>query len=161
MKPLPTHPSVRPFFVYGTLRPGQGNARTWLGWASAYHDGAAYVVGYRLVSNGGFPYMVAAATSQTVGALIVPDTHKYELVQRAFDNLEGYRPGSAHNHYERVTVPVIIPGPAIVTAWTYIPADVPTNWRTGELLPEVPTNAEGFHDWNARRRLHAITTERN
>lgn len=137
----------RPIFVYGTLRPGHHNAQLWAGHADARHDGDAFVIGWALVSNGGFPYMVRAATGQTAGALIVPHPADYDRVLGWMDGLEGYRPGAAHNHYERITVPVVTPA-GIVTAWTYTPHDTT---RIAE-LPDVPTNAAGFYDWNCHPR---------
>ena len=151
-----------PVFVYGTLRWQCGNDWLWHGHAVSHHDGQCFVVGYALVSAGGFPYMVRAATGQTTGALIVPAADDYEYVLDRMDALEGYREGSATNHYERITVPVITPT-GIVTAWTYVPAWTPE-------LPDVPVNGDGFYDWtlhptaierSARRRATTTTTERN
>lgn len=143
-----------PIFVYGTLRPGHGNARLWRGVAGAEFDGSCYVVGYALVSNGGFPYMVPAAAAQTTGALITPAVDQYDHVLARMDALEGYRPGSPHNHYERITVSVVVPGrQRIISAFTYVP-DGRDEYIAD--LPDVPTNAAGFYDWARHERRSII-----
>ena len=112
-----------PVFVYGTLRPGHGNASLWSGLATARYDGHARVLGRRLVSNGGFPYMLHSTPSeQVVGTLIFPDAAYYEQVLDRMDMLEG-----VPVHYIRDTIAVIcgggVDGSAIFAAWTYMPVD--------------------------------------
>lgn len=137
-----------PVFVYGTLRPGWGNALLWDGRAAPHHDGDAVVLGYRLTSSGGFPYLVADDGSATAGTLIEPEPADYEHVLARMDALEGYEQGSRHNHYERVHVVVHTPeGP--VLAWVYVPsahgtADHARSLRNG------PQRLDGTYDWNER-----------
>ena len=123
---------MTPVFVYGTLRPGCGNDRLWRKWATAAHDGDAYVHGYRLVHNGAFPYAVTDEESVTVGCLVYPlPAFEQDLMAR-LDALEG-----VPHHYDRVKVDVDVPG-ATVTAWMYAP---PLD-RHITRLPSVPGN-----DW--------------
>jgi len=138
MTTTPRHP----VFCYGTLRIECGNDRLWHGRAVSHHDGTAYVLGYALVTNGAFPYLVPATMSQTVGALIVPHDDDYDDVLEDMDGLEG-----VPVHYERIEVAVLTPtGPTM--AWTYVPA-ARTIERIAE-LPDVPTDEWGRHDWSLR-----------
>jgi gamma-glutamylcyclotransferase (GGCT)/AIG2-like uncharacterized protein YtfP len=125
-----------PIFVYGTLRPGWGNARLWQGRAEPVLDGAVTVTGYRLTSNGGFPYAIPHPGAVTVGCLIVPDDAEYDRVLEQMDWLEGYP-----HHYDRVIVHAALPeGRGFVEAWLYTPSDPARPAR----LPAVPGN-----DWTA------------
>lgn len=129
-----------PVFVYGTLRPGCGNDRLWRGRAVTIHDGTAILVGYKLVTNGHFPYMIPATTAQTVGTLIVPDDEHYDDVLDRMDMLEG-----VPRHYLRIRVAVLVEGGEPCFAWTYVPAT-----RNHDLMPECAT-AGGRFDWHAER----------
>ena len=141
---MTTNPRL-PIAVYGTLRPGCGNDRLWHGLAEARYDGDVELRGFMLVSNGGFPYLLADDGSVTVGALIEPAADEYEYVLRRMDGLEGYHPGSRHNHYERVHVVVHTPeGP--VLAWTYVPATALAEAVRVE-CPPVEVDDEGRFDW--------------
>ena len=44
-----------PIFVFGTLRPGNGNSAMWKGTAEAAHDNECSLADHRLVTNGAFP----------------------------------------------------------------------------------------------------------
>lgn len=119
-----------PFFVFGTLRPGYGNDRTWRGLAHDAYDDEATIADHRLVSNGGFPYCLPAEGETTTGTLIVPFPDCYETARIAMDSLEGFP-----RHYNRKTVAVTTPD-GIITAWYYIPDD----WEYYEGLRPVPGN---------------------
>jgi len=134
-----------PTFVYGTLRPEQGNDHIWRSVAYASYDGKCRVLGYRLVSNGGFPYAIPATTEQTFGCLINPLPDEYEHVMRRMDALEG-----VPHHYTREQVAVITPD-GIVTAYIYIPVD-PERYA---LMGEVFQN-----DWALHRRKAHTGTDR-
>lgn len=139
-----------PFFVYGTLRPGCGNDRFWVDRATATDDGVAYVIGWKLVTNGGFPYLVRAASAQSVGCLVRPRREHYDRVRDSFDALEG-----VPRHYLRIEVAVMTPaGP--VMAWTYTPTH-----PDDRLLPDVPTNPAGFYDWAERKQWNRLTHSTN
>lgn len=128
-----------PIFVYGTLRPGWGNSRTWAGIARPMHDGLVTVDGYRLVSNGAFPYAIPAEGETTTGCLIAPDADCYDMALARMDHLEG-----VPHHYRRISVGVEMPN-ALMVAWLYTPADpevyadlrsVPGNdWTAAHLEP--------------------------
>lgn len=132
----------RPIFVYGTLRPNGGNHYLWRGVAEARYDDACFVVGYQLVHNGHFPYLIPAATAQSTGCLIYPTPVYYEDTLKDMDNLEG-----VPSHYSRITVAVFVPG-AIVNAWTYSPGRIDDSYMLN--LPDVAIDERGFYNW----RLH-------
>jgi gamma-glutamylcyclotransferase (GGCT)/AIG2-like uncharacterized protein YtfP len=143
-----------PIFVYGTLRWQCGNDRLWHGRAVSHHDGRAYVIGYALADHGFFPYLVAASSAQTVGALIVPADEHYDDVLADMDHLEGYEPGRRYNHYERIIVVVFTPDGQYRRAWTYLPEMDDRIAR----LPDVPTNADGRYDWRCSEQARRTTT---
>lgn len=132
----------KPFFVYGTLRPGHGNARIYDRIAAATGDGQTWLYEHRLVTHGPFPYCIPAPAEQnaiphvTVGALVTPEPGCYGEVMDRLDMLEGFPV-----HYDRRLVTVeTLTGP--VEAWVYIPSDIVKRAN----LPAVPGN-----DWNAYR----------
>jgi gamma-glutamylcyclotransferase (GGCT)/AIG2-like uncharacterized protein YtfP len=135
--PLPT-------FVYGTLRPGQGNDRTWRDIAYASFDGKCRVIGYRLVDSG-FPYALPAITDQAFGCLITPLPERYDECMARMDALEG-----VPHHYLRETVAVLTPEGAVM-AYIYIPR----NPERLAGLPEVFRN-----DWALHQRRKHTSTER-
>ena len=127
-----------PVFVFGTLRPGWGNACQWDGLGEAKHDGKAIVKDHRLVSNGAFPYCLPAAGRNTVGTLIVAHDGCWSRMIDQMDMLEG-----VPVHYNRRRVNVSTPEGKI-QSWYYLPDD----WGTYERMSPVPNN-----DW-AQHRLN-------
>ena len=94
----------KPFFVYGTLRPGHYNAERWGGAAIDTDDGNVLLSGYRLTTAGMFPYAVEAdSTQDVVGCLVWPYAEEYDDVLASFDSLEGHP-----THYLRTPVEVTI-----------------------------------------------------
>lgn len=87
-----------PVFVYGTLRPGQGNYRRLLA-EHALEDRPAQVRGYALY-GAGIPYAVLERDSVIHGSVVWIDTAAYAATLLDLDHLEGYRP--AQSHYVRV-----------------------------------------------------------
>jgi gamma-glutamylcyclotransferase (GGCT)/AIG2-like uncharacterized protein YtfP len=86
-----------PYAVYGTLREGHHNARLWTGYAESY--GTDSVSGYRLVTNGGFPYALPAEGEVTVVEIIVPHRSTADSLRSRLDMLEGYP-----DFYDRLVV---------------------------------------------------------
>lgn len=119
-------PPMHPTFVYGTLRPNQGNDRLWKDEGYAIADGYAWVEGFRLVTQGFYPYAIPDASESITGALIAPDPDCYDGVMARLDRLEG-----VPMHYKRVLVPVMFVGydwqDLRTEAWLYVPAD-PTDY---------------------------------
>ena len=135
-----------PFFVYGTLRPGQGLSHAWIGDAIGEHDGAATVAGFALWAfPGSFPYAIPTGdpSDVAVGAIIRPVPGRYSDVLARLDRIEGYP-----SHYDRVEVTASTPdGP--VQAWIYSPGD---STRSG--LVRIPDG--DWVAWDGGRRLRAV-----
>lgn len=131
-----------PVFVFGTLRPGQGNDRTYEGVAWAEHDGTARLADHRLVSNGAFPYCIPAPGETTTGCLIVTDEKHWPHAREAMDALEG-----VPVHYDRVRCVVEVDGYRQVDAWYY----VPTDWEGYAHLTPVPGNDWANHERRTSR----------
>jgi len=116
-----------PTAVYGTLREGHGNDRTWKGLGFSWHDGECTIEGYRLVGRG-FPYAIPAEGQTIVVGIIVATPGNYEQMLAATDMLEGYP-----THYNRVKEVVHTPEGDIF-AWLYTP-DSPKRYEGGEPVP--------------------------
>lgn len=111
----PTGDTPAPVFVYGSLLPGEGNARLWEQYGDRYRAVAAIVDGLGLrYSHTAFPYGFLVPDEMTVGAVLVGvDVH---LLAR-LDHLEGHP-----RHYRRT--PVLVEteeGP--MHAWVYVAGD--------------------------------------
>lgn len=138
---MPNHP----FFVYGTLRPGQANhARLLAGRSVA--EFSASLPGHVLYGPG-LPYAaVGEEGAEVVGDVIVVAPGAYRQVLADLDRLEGYRPGRP-SHYERVARPVRWRRPdatvATTLAWVYLAGPV-----TRERLAPDQRIASG--DWLGR-----------
>lgn len=108
-----------PFFVYGTLLPGQSNnvllhGRT-LAWTPAELPAAL------LFHGPGYPFAVTDPTGAgTVrGEVVTLTEESYARTLAEIDLLEEYAPGNAANLYERV--PRIVRTPAgSAAAWVYL-----------------------------------------
>ncbi|MET7574264.1 gamma-glutamylcyclotransferase family protein [Streptomyces sp. NPDC005492] len=111
-----------PFFVYGTLRPGEPNhdlflrARTRSEERARLHDAVLY-------DGPGYPYAVEDPGSVIVGDLVTARPESYPQLLRELDRLEDYTPGDPRNLYERVAREVTrdADGTA-VRAWVYLAA---------------------------------------
>lgn len=112
-----------PFFVYGTLRPLEGNH----GWAVASyerfeHDGVT-LKGFDMFLGRGFPYIVDGdEDSKVIGTLIEFSPEDFEQALEGLDALEGYHEDPTYkynNHYDRRIVKIEIDG-EMVEAYTYV-----------------------------------------
>ncbi|NTW01893.1 MAG: gamma-glutamylcyclotransferase [Oscillochloris sp.] len=126
-----------PFFVYGTLKPGEPNyTRLVVGRVSG--EEPASLGGAALYTAGAYPFLVvepdlAALADRVSGTLIsVPDTG-YAAMIADLDVLEGYVEGGTANTYERLLITVdTADGPR--TAWIYVAGDEAlAQIRAGEL----------------------------
>ncbi|MCX2971700.1 MULTISPECIES: gamma-glutamylcyclotransferase family protein [Streptomyces] len=109
-----------PFFVYGTLRPGERH-HAWTLAGRTVREESARVHGLVLYEGPGYPYAVAGRGTVT-GALIEPEPAAYADVLRLLDELERYTPGGAANLYERGPATVHLADGATRTAWLYTAA---------------------------------------
>ena len=115
-----------PFFVYGTLRPGESNHDLFLrGRTESEERGRLH--GAALYDGPGYPYAVEAPGSVIVGELVTARPEAYPQLLRELDRLEDYAPGDPANLYERVERRVTrdTDGTA-VRAWVYLAASTVT-----------------------------------
>ncbi|MFJ4470964.1 gamma-glutamylcyclotransferase family protein [Streptomyces sp. NPDC089424] len=134
-----------PFFVYGTLRPGEPHHDTFLRGRTRTEE-AARLTGAVLYEGPGYPYAVEESGAVVTGELITPLPDAYGELLAALDRLEEYAPGDARNLYERVARDVVRDTDgATLRAWVYVAAPaVAARLRAGG------ERIEGG-DWRARR----------
>lgn len=127
-----------PFFVYGTLRPGEVNHDVFLRGRTRSED-PARLAGAVLYDGPGYPYAVeepggAGVRGELVTAL--PEAYAELLVE--LDRLEEYVPGDPRSLYERVEREVVrVADGTAVRAWVYVAAPaVAARLRAGGRLIE-------------------------
>ncbi|MFC0848487.1 gamma-glutamylcyclotransferase family protein [Streptomyces noboritoensis] len=110
-----------PFFVYGTLRPGERYYVRLLSGRTAA-EAPARLPGAVLYEGPGYPY-ATEGDGVVTGALIAPLPEAYGQVLRVLDQLEEcYGPGDPRNLYDRVARTVELPGGGTARAWVYLAA---------------------------------------
>ncbi|MEV6109402.1 gamma-glutamylcyclotransferase family protein [Streptomyces sp. NPDC051940] len=102
-----------PFFVYGTLRPGERYHAEFLAGRTA-SETPATLAGVLLYEGPGYPYAVAVPSGVVHGALVIPRPEAYEAVLHDLDLLE--------DGYDRVVCRAVVDG-APVRAWVYLAAE--------------------------------------
>ncbi|MEV7995471.1 gamma-glutamylcyclotransferase family protein [Streptomyces sp. NPDC086077] len=133
-----------PFFVYGTLRPGEPHHGTFLR-GRTHTEEPARLTGAVLYDGPGYPYAVEETGSVVVGELITPLPDAYGELLAALDRLEEYAPGDARNLYERVAREVVRDADgATLRAWVYVAAPA----VAARLRARGEPIADG--DWRAR-----------
>ena len=115
-----------PFFVYGTLRPGEPNHDLFLRGRTASEE-RARLHGAALYDGPGYPYAVEAPGSVIVGELVTARPESHPQLLRELDRLEDYAPGDPANLYERVERRVTRDADGTsVRAWVYLAAPAVT-----------------------------------
>jgi gamma-glutamylcyclotransferase (GGCT)/AIG2-like uncharacterized protein YtfP len=113
-----------PFFVYGTLRPGERNHDRFLAGRTAAEE-PALLEGALLYEGPGYPYAVEDPGGGTVaGELVTAAPGEYGELLAVLDHLEEYfGPGHPLNVYERVARDVLraADGTAVLS-WVYFAA---------------------------------------
>ncbi|MFG3088018.1 gamma-glutamylcyclotransferase family protein [Streptomyces sp. CAI-85] len=106
---IPTTPPAPglPFFVYGTLRPGEVNHGLFLR-GRTLREEPARLTGAVLYDGPGYPYAVAEPGGTVAGALITARPEAYARLLAELDRLEEYRPGDPYSLYERVVCEVTV-----------------------------------------------------
>ncbi|MDT9684944.1 gamma-glutamylcyclotransferase family protein [Streptomyces sp. TRM76323] len=134
-------PGELPFFVYGTLRPGEPHHTRLLRGRTAA-EGPARLLGAALHDGPGYPYAVRGGTGHVVGEILRAAPGAYGGLLSALDHLEEYHgPDHPLNLYERHRCDVVrVRDGALVPAWVYVaaPRAVPG--------PRIPGG-----DWLSRR----------
>jgi gamma-glutamylcyclotransferase (GGCT)/AIG2-like uncharacterized protein YtfP len=132
--------SQLPFFVYGSLLPGQANAGLWgedvLSWQTA-------VLPYgRLYSLGDYPVLIENGGGPVKGMVITPRPDAYHALLARLDALEAYNPAQPDtSDYLRVVREAILADGTAVPAWVYI--------GQANFTPHLPLVPHG--DWLAYR----------
>ncbi|MBA4864315.1 gamma-glutamylcyclotransferase [Streptomyces sp. PSKA54] len=110
-----------PFFVYGTLRPGECNHDLFLRGRTVTEE-PARLAGAVLYEGPGYPYAVEEDEGVVRGELVTAAPDGYEQLLAALDRLEDYAPGDPANLYERVARSVTCDDGRVVQAWVYVAA---------------------------------------
>ncbi|MFD3697586.1 gamma-glutamylcyclotransferase family protein [Streptomyces sp. NPDC058646] len=109
-----------PFFVYGTLRPGEVNHRLFLRGRTASEE-PALLPDAALYDGPGYPYAVHRPGPGIVGELITAAPGTYGELLVALDLLEEYEgPGRPGNVYDRMVREVLRPDGSRTPAWVYL-----------------------------------------
>jgi gamma-glutamylcyclotransferase (GGCT)/AIG2-like uncharacterized protein YtfP len=133
-----------PFFVYGTLRPGEPNHDLFLRGRTAVEE-PGRLPDAALYDGPGYPYAVERPGGEVRGELVTARPEAYEDLLAALDRLEEYVPGDPRNLYVRVARDVVRADGSAVRAWVYLAAP-----RVAARLRTAGTRIEGG-DWLARR----------
>ncbi|MER5730033.1 gamma-glutamylcyclotransferase family protein [Streptomyces sp. NPDC002138] len=121
-EPEPGVAEELPFFVYGTLRPGQVNHDAFLRGRTRAEE-PARLPDALLYDGPGYPYAVQCAGAQTAGELIAAAPGQYARLLAELDRLEEYHgPASPLNLYERVRRTTLRPDGTAALAWVYLAA---------------------------------------
>lgn len=142
---MPLSPRL-PFFVYGTLRPGEPNHDHFLRGRTRSEE-PGRLKGAVLYDGPGYPYAVEEPGGVVSGELLTARPAAYPELLVALDLLEEYAPGDPRNLYERVEREVVRDADgATVRAWVYVAAPaVATRLRARGKLIESG-------DWRAARK---------
>ncbi|MGW2569101.1 gamma-glutamylcyclotransferase family protein [Streptomyces sp. NPDC001537] len=111
-----------PFFVYGTLLPGEVNHDLFLRGCTAAEE-PARLNGAVLYDGPGYPYAVEERGGVVYGELVTAMPERYEELLVSLDRLEEYAPADPRNLYERVEREVVREGgDTAERAWVYLAA---------------------------------------
>ncbi|MBT2541228.1 gamma-glutamylcyclotransferase [Streptomyces sp. ISL-44] len=109
-----------PFFVYGTLRPGEVNHDLFLRGRTVSEEPAG-LPDAALYEGPGYPFAVDCPGSVVVGELITAAPGAYGELLAALDVLEEYGgPGRPGNVYDRIARDAVRPDGTPVRAWVYL-----------------------------------------
>ncbi|MER6359121.1 gamma-glutamylcyclotransferase family protein [Streptomyces sp. NPDC001634] len=110
-----------PFFVYGTLRPGEHNHDLFLR-GRIRSEEPGLLPGAVLYDGPGYPYAVEAADGAVSGEIVTALPEAYGELLAVLDHLEEYVPGDPRSLYERVARDVTAGDGRTVRAWVYVAA---------------------------------------
>ncbi|MFE8943786.1 gamma-glutamylcyclotransferase family protein [Streptomyces sp. NPDC007856] len=110
-----------PFFVYGTLRPGEANHDLFLRGRTVSEE-PARLRDAALYDGPGYPYAVDRPGGEIRGELVTARPESYTELLAALDRLEEYTPGDPRNLYERAAREVVRADGTTIPAWVYLAA---------------------------------------
>ena len=144
-----------PFFVYGTLLPGQPNAFLWEHTVSQWQ--AARLPGAALYDLGHFPMCVVAPAGFVHGMLGYVQTDQYAVVTQRLDQLEGYNPAKPNaSPYQRHIRDVTLNDGSTMAAWVYLGQSAYVAGREpimgGDWLVHQAENLSSAQQWWAAYR---------
>ncbi|KUJ36395.1 gamma-glutamylcyclotransferase family protein [Streptomyces sp. NPDC093228] len=110
-----------PFFVYGTLRPGERYHDVFLRGRTRCEE-PGLLPGALLYDGPGYPYAVEQHGGTVTGEIVTALPEAYGELLDALDRLEEYVPGDPRSLYERVDREVTASDGRAVRAWVYLAA---------------------------------------
>ncbi|MFD8735537.1 gamma-glutamylcyclotransferase family protein [Streptomyces sp. NPDC059618] len=111
-----------PFFVYGTLRPGEHNHDLFLRGRTGSEE-PGRMSGLVLYEGPGYPYAVDGAEGTVCGEIVTARPGAYRELLAELDALEEYVPGDPRSLYERVARDAVLAdGVTAVRTWVYVAA---------------------------------------
>ncbi|GAV40573.1 gamma-glutamylcyclotransferase family protein [Streptomyces acidiscabies] len=148
-------PAPLPFFVYGTLRPGETNHALFLSGRTLTEE-PARLTGAVLYDGPGYPYAVEAPGGHIDGDLVTVVPEYYPATLGELDALEEYRANDPDSPYLRVTREVVRGRSSeVVRAWVYLAGP-----RISTRLRDTGTLIENG-DWLARHRPDGVSVTRS
>ncbi|MEU9380499.1 gamma-glutamylcyclotransferase family protein [Streptomyces sp. NPDC048279] len=113
-----------PFFVYGTLRPGQPNHDLFLRGRTVSEE-PGRLPDAVLYDGPGYPYALEEPGGELSGELVTARPQTYDRLLLELDALEEYVPGDPRSLYVRVERDAVRRRDgAAVRAWVYLAGDV-------------------------------------
>ncbi len=110
---------ILPFFVYGTLLPGQSNYALWA--EAIMVEERAWLEHGRLYDVSNYPMLIETGEDRVQGVLITVDPEQYPAVLTRLDWLEGHKPEQPEqSDYHRVMREVVLADGRTAQAWVYI-----------------------------------------
>ncbi|WP_330457713.1 gamma-glutamylcyclotransferase [Streptomyces sp. NBC_00820] len=114
-------PPRLPFFVYGTLRPGEPNHDLFLRGRTASEE-PARLTDAVLYDGPGYPYAVEEPGGVVRGELVTALPETYDRLLAELDRLEECAPGDPRGLYERVARHTVRADGGTARAWVYVAA---------------------------------------
>ncbi|MFM9612206.1 gamma-glutamylcyclotransferase family protein [Streptomyces niveiscabiei] len=151
----PVTPVPLPFFVYGTLRPGETNHALFLSGRTLTEE-PARLTGAVLYDGPGYPYAVEAPGGPIYGDLVTVAPEYYPASLHELDALEEYRADDPDSPYLRVSRDVVrARSSEVVRAWVYVAGPrISTRLRATGTLIETG-------DWLTRHRPDGASVTRS
>jgi len=138
-----------PFFVYGTLIPGQPNYYLWKD--SIVTTKKGLIKNYQLFDMGHYPMITESNGKNVSGMLMYIKTEDYDQMTKIIDNLEGYNPEKhGSSAYNREIREIELEDGKLEKAWIYIGSEKyikkENAVKDGNWVKHV-SEKEGNQDW--------------